>query len=206
MQRDITDKTRDDVFSSNDNTSGSLPYSSGPSLEEKLFSSCDLTTDKKAQVNFKPCQAMSELAPRTRVSVHFQSSSKARNWAQCSDDLSAAFTLEKTPEPPAASPAPTAAQAQPHQASSACGESRAVSVPHICPSNSTPISLQLCSVFLALLIIKCFCKLCWRIHFPTRRFSYYLQSPVRANGLIYTQHVSTFPTNRMLSSRILGKE
>ncbi|XP_060799683.1 synergin gamma isoform X6 [Neoarius graeffei] len=91
----------------------------GPSLEEKLFSSCDLTVDKKAQVNFKSRQAMSELAPRAPVSVHFQSSSRAHNWAQCSDDLSAAFTVEKTPEPPTASPAPTAAEAQPHQASSA---------------------------------------------------------------------------------------
>ncbi|XP_034166429.2 synergin gamma isoform X2 [Pangasianodon hypophthalmus] len=93
----------------------------GPSLEEKLFSSCDLTADKKAQVNFKPCRAMSELAPRAQVSVRFQSSSRARNWAQCSDDLSATFTVEKTPEPPTASPAPTAAEAQPHQASSASG-------------------------------------------------------------------------------------
>ncbi|XP_060799681.1 synergin gamma isoform X4 [Neoarius graeffei] len=93
----------------------------GPSLEEKLFSSCDLTVDKKAQVNFKSRQAMSELAPRAPVSVHFQSSSRAHNWAQCSDDLSAAFTVEKTPEPPTASPAPTAAEAQPHQASSASG-------------------------------------------------------------------------------------
>ncbi|KAF4085879.1 hypothetical protein AMELA_G00100040 [Ameiurus melas] len=93
----------------------------GPSLDEKLFSSCDLTADKKAQVTFKSCQVMSELAPRPQVSVRFQSSSKARNWAQSSDDLSAAFTVEKTPEPPAASPAPTAAEAQLHQSSSASG-------------------------------------------------------------------------------------
>ncbi|XP_053502428.1 synergin gamma isoform X3 [Ictalurus furcatus] len=91
----------------------------GPSLDEKLFSSCDLTADKKAQVNFKPCQVMSELAPRPQVSVRFQSSSKARNWAKSADDLSAAFTVEKTPEPPAASPAPTAAEAPLHQSSSA---------------------------------------------------------------------------------------
>ncbi|TSQ46647.1 Synergin gamma [Bagarius yarrelli] len=93
----------------------------GPSLEEKLFSSCDLSADKKAQVNFKPCQAMSDLAPRATVTMHFQSSSRARNWAQYPDDLSVAFTLEKSPEPPTASPAPTAAEAQPHQASSASG-------------------------------------------------------------------------------------
>lgn len=143
--RKINDKTREDVFSSSGNSSSSLPCSSGPSLEEKLFSSCDLTADKKAQVNFKPCQAMSELGPRARVSVQFQSSCRARNWAQCSDDFSVAFTLEKIPEPPTTSPVPTAAEAQPHQASSACGESRAVCVLHICTSDSTPSSLQLCS-------------------------------------------------------------
>ncbi|XP_046718354.1 synergin gamma isoform X3 [Silurus meridionalis] len=91
----------------------------GPSLEEKLFSSCDLKADKRAQVNFKPNKALVELAPRAQVSVRFQSSLKARNWAQCSDDLSAAFMVEKTPEPPTASPAPKAAEAHPDQTSSA---------------------------------------------------------------------------------------
>lgn len=131
MQNGNVDKTREDAFNSIGNSSSSLHCSSGPSLEEKLFSSCDLTVDKKAQVNFKSRQAMSELAPRAPVSVHFQSSSRAHNWAQCSDDLSAAFTVEKTPEPPTASPAPTAAEAQPHQASSASGESRALRVFHL---------------------------------------------------------------------------
>ncbi|KAM9468871.1 synergin gamma isoform 2-T2 [Clarias gariepinus] len=93
----------------------------GPTLEEKLFSSCDLSVDKKAQVNFKPCQAMVELTPRSQVSVHFESSPRARNWAQYSDDISTAFTVEKTPEPPTASPAPTTAEAQPQPASNASG-------------------------------------------------------------------------------------
>lgn len=135
-------KTREDAFSFNGNSSSSLPCSSGPSLEEKLFSSCDLTVDKKARVNFKPCQAMSGLVAKAQVSVQFQCSSRACDWVQYPDDLSADFTLVKTPEPPTASPAPTAAEAHSHQASSASGENRAVCVPHIYPSNSAAFNLQ----------------------------------------------------------------
>uniref|UniRef100_A0A8C1V602 Synergin, gamma n=1 Tax=Cyprinus carpio TaxID=7962 RepID=A0A8C1V602_CYPCA len=47
----------------------------GPSLEEKMFTSCDLTADKKAQVSFKPHQALSELSPRVQVTAQFHSNS-----------------------------------------------------------------------------------------------------------------------------------
>uniref|UniRef100_A0AAR2KNW0 EH domain-containing protein n=1 Tax=Pygocentrus nattereri TaxID=42514 RepID=A0AAR2KNW0_PYGNA len=91
----------------------------GPSLEEKLFSSCDLTGDKRAQVNFRPRQALSELTPKAQVSVQFHSSSRARNWAHSPDDLSAAFTVEMTPEPQSSSQPPAVAEDPPQQASSA---------------------------------------------------------------------------------------
>uniref|UniRef100_A0A3B4CEK3 EH domain-containing protein n=1 Tax=Pygocentrus nattereri TaxID=42514 RepID=A0A3B4CEK3_PYGNA len=93
----------------------------GPSLEEKLFSSCDLTGDKRAQVNFRPRQALSELTPKAQVSVQFHSSSRARNWAHSPDDLSAAFTVEMTPEPQSSSQPPAVAEDPPQQASSASG-------------------------------------------------------------------------------------
>uniref|UniRef100_A0A673KJI1 Synergin gamma-like n=1 Tax=Sinocyclocheilus rhinocerous TaxID=307959 RepID=A0A673KJI1_9TELE len=63
----------------------------GPSLEEKMFTSCDLTADKKAQVSFKPRQALSELSPRVQVTAQFHSSTRARNWAQTQDDFNSAF-------------------------------------------------------------------------------------------------------------------
>uniref|UniRef100_A0AAQ6IC59 EH domain-containing protein n=1 Tax=Anabas testudineus TaxID=64144 RepID=A0AAQ6IC59_ANATE len=72
----------------------------GPSLEEKLFSSCDLTADRTAQVNFKSKQSLAEMGPRAKVSAQFQSSTKARNWAAVSEDLSSVFTAEKVPESP----------------------------------------------------------------------------------------------------------
>uniref|UniRef100_A0AAQ5Y472 EH domain-containing protein n=1 Tax=Amphiprion ocellaris TaxID=80972 RepID=A0AAQ5Y472_AMPOC len=59
----------------------------GPTLEEKLFSSCDLTADKTAQVSFKSKQSLAEMTPRLKVSAQFQPSTKARNWAAAPDDL-----------------------------------------------------------------------------------------------------------------------
>uniref|UniRef100_A0A8C7TZ51 Synergin, gamma n=1 Tax=Oncorhynchus mykiss TaxID=8022 RepID=A0A8C7TZ51_ONCMY len=77
----------------------------GPSLEEKLFSSCDLTAEKKAQVSFK---SQRTLAPnRATVSAQFHSSTKARNWAEAPGDLISAFTIE-TPQPEAPALGPTA--------------------------------------------------------------------------------------------------
>ncbi|XP_056139037.1 synergin gamma isoform X2 [Lampris incognitus] len=77
----------------------------GPSLEEKLFSSCDLTVDKKAQVSFKPQKSLAEMSPRARVSAQFQPSTKARNWAKAPEDLSSAFVTETLPEAPLPAPA-----------------------------------------------------------------------------------------------------
>ncbi|RVE65041.1 hypothetical protein OJAV_G00131610 [Oryzias javanicus] len=66
----------------------------GPSLEEKLFSSCDLTAEKSAQLNFKAKQSLAQMAPKTKVSSQFQASPKARDWAAASEDLNSAFTLQ----------------------------------------------------------------------------------------------------------------
>uniref|UniRef100_A0A8C7KAW4 Synergin gamma n=1 Tax=Oncorhynchus kisutch TaxID=8019 RepID=A0A8C7KAW4_ONCKI len=86
-------------------TPSSHPKKPGPSLEEKLFSSCDLTAEKKAQVSFK---SQRTLAPnRATVSAQFHSSTKARNWAEAPGDLSSAFTIE-TPQPEAPALGPTA--------------------------------------------------------------------------------------------------
>ncbi|XP_053728403.1 synergin gamma isoform X6 [Synchiropus splendidus] len=76
----------------------------GPSLEEKLFSSCDLKADKMAQVSFKSKQSLAEMAPRAKVSAQFQSSSKARNWSATTADLSSVFAAESLPEAPVSAP------------------------------------------------------------------------------------------------------
>uniref|UniRef100_A0AAY5EY09 EH domain-containing protein n=1 Tax=Electrophorus electricus TaxID=8005 RepID=A0AAY5EY09_ELEEL len=65
----------------------SQPKQAGPSLQEKLSSSCDLMAEKKAQVTFRPRPALCELKPRAQVTVQFPSSSRARDWAN-SDELS----------------------------------------------------------------------------------------------------------------------
>uniref|UniRef100_A0A673KR04 Synergin gamma-like n=1 Tax=Sinocyclocheilus rhinocerous TaxID=307959 RepID=A0A673KR04_9TELE len=88
----------------------------GPSLEEKMFTSCDLTADKKAQVSFKPRQALSELSPRVQVTAQFHSSTRARNWAQTQDDFNSAFI-----EPLPATQAPPAADNPPVQPTSTSG-------------------------------------------------------------------------------------
>ncbi|XP_073673891.1 synergin gamma isoform X4 [Garra rufa] len=93
----------------------------GPSLEEKMFSSCDLTTDKKAQVRFKPRQALSDLSPRAQVTAQFHSSTKARNWAHTQDDFNSAFIVEKPSEPLPATQAPPAADNPPVQPTSTSG-------------------------------------------------------------------------------------
>ncbi|XP_048016182.1 synergin gamma isoform X2 [Megalobrama amblycephala] len=93
----------------------------GPSLEEKMFSSCDLTSDKKAKVSFKPHQALSELSPRAQVTTQFHSSTRARNWAQTQDDFNSAFFTEMAPEPLAAAQSAPAADRPPVQPTSASG-------------------------------------------------------------------------------------
>ncbi|XP_063061040.1 synergin gamma isoform X3 [Engraulis encrasicolus] len=86
----------------------------GPSLEEKLFSSCDMTAQSKAQVHFRQRQPLSQLGSRAgRPAQQYQPSTKARNWAHASEDLSSAFVME-TPSPEVLAPvAPATAASAP---------------------------------------------------------------------------------------------
>ncbi|XP_041661432.1 synergin gamma isoform X3 [Cheilinus undulatus] len=96
----------------------------GPSLEEKLFSSCDFTADKTAQLSFKSKQSLAGMSPRAKVSTQFQSSTKARNWAQAPEDLSSVFVSEKLPEAlvsTAPSIPPQTADSSPHSSSDSAG-------------------------------------------------------------------------------------
>ncbi|XP_060902873.1 synergin gamma isoform X1 [Labrus mixtus] len=104
------------------NTSSQSTFQ-GPSLEEKLFSSCDLTAGKTAQVSFKSKQSMAEMGPRAKVSTQFQSSTKARNWAEAPKDLSSVFISEKVPEAPVSAPSvpPPAADSSAHSSSDSAG-------------------------------------------------------------------------------------
>ncbi|XP_041850129.1 synergin gamma isoform X3 [Melanotaenia boesemani] len=91
----------------------------GPSLEEKLFSSCDLTADKTAQVSFKSKQSLAQMAPRAKVSSQFQNSPKARNWGAAPEDLSSVFIPDNLHEAPAPAPNhPTSASGPSPQTSS----------------------------------------------------------------------------------------
>ncbi|XP_061916357.1 synergin gamma isoform X2 [Entelurus aequoreus] len=96
--------------------------SQGPSLEEKLFSSCDLTAHKTAQMNFKSKQSLTKMSPRAKVSAQFQASSKARNWAAAPGDLGSVFVAER-PEAPVLAPgvAPSAGDSQPQSSSDSAG-------------------------------------------------------------------------------------
>lgn len=91
-----------------------------------MFSSCDLTSDKKAKVSFKPHQALSELNPRAQVTAQFHSSTRARNWAQTQDDFNSAFFTEMAPEPVAAAQSAPVADRPPVQPTSASGEKTSV--------------------------------------------------------------------------------
>ncbi|XP_049431650.1 synergin gamma isoform X1 [Epinephelus fuscoguttatus] len=104
------------------NTSSQSTFQ-GPSLEEKLFSSCDLTADKMAQVSFKSKQSLAEIAPRTKVSAQYHSSTRARNWAVAPEDLSSVFVTEKRPEVPVSAPSvpPSAAESTPQTSSDSAG-------------------------------------------------------------------------------------
>uniref|UniRef100_A0AAQ5ZXM1 EH domain-containing protein n=1 Tax=Amphiprion ocellaris TaxID=80972 RepID=A0AAQ5ZXM1_AMPOC len=103
------------------NTSSQSTFQ-GPTLEEKLFSSCDLTADKTAQVSFKSKQSLAEMTPRLKVSAQFQPSTKARNWAAAPDDLSSAFTTENLPEASVSAPThPSPATGSSPQTSSESG-------------------------------------------------------------------------------------
>ncbi|XP_051535975.1 synergin gamma-like isoform X2 [Myxocyprinus asiaticus] len=93
----------------------------GPSLEEKMFSSCELTADKKAHVSSKPRHALSELGPRAQVTTQFHSSSRSRNWAQTQDDFSSNFIIEMASEPLPMAQVPPAMETPPFQPASASG-------------------------------------------------------------------------------------
>lgn len=108
----------------------------GPSLEEKLFSSCDLTADKTAQVSFKSKQSLAEMGPRAKVSTQFQSSTKSRNWAAAPEDLSSVFVTEKPPEAPLSAPSvPRSAADSSPQTSSESGERSACLLDFIASSS-----------------------------------------------------------------------
>ncbi|KAA8594182.1 hypothetical protein FQN60_005016 [Etheostoma spectabile] len=91
----------------------------GPSLEQKLFSSCDLTADTMAQVSFKSKRSLATMSPRTKVSAQFHSSTKARNWAAAPEDLNSVFVAEKLPDVPVSVPSvpPSAADSSPQTSS-----------------------------------------------------------------------------------------
>ncbi|XP_056612119.1 synergin gamma isoform X3 [Triplophysa dalaica] len=101
--------------------SSSQPTFQGPSLEEKMFSSCDLTADKMAHVSFKARQPLSEMGPKCHVMAQFHSSSNARNWAQTRDDFGSAFIMEAASEPRPPVQAPPAAEPLPVQHTSSSG-------------------------------------------------------------------------------------
>lgn len=127
----------------------------GPSLEEKLFSSCDLTADKMAQVSFKSKQSLAKMGPRAKVSAQFQPSTKARNWTVASEDLSSVFTA-KLPEAPVPAPSvPSSAADSSPQTSSDSGE-RSACLLDLIASSSHPCFAALlthshCGSFLSVL-------------------------------------------------------
>uniref|UniRef100_A0A671TH03 Synergin gamma n=1 Tax=Sparus aurata TaxID=8175 RepID=A0A671TH03_SPAAU len=100
-------------------TPSSQTKKQGPSLEEKLFSSCDLTADKTAHVSFKSKQSLSKMGSRAQASAQFQPSTKSRNWAAGPEDLSSVFV---TAAPVSAPSIPTsAADLSPQTSSDSAG-------------------------------------------------------------------------------------
>lgn len=120
-----------------------------------MFSSCDLTSDKKAQVSFKPRQALSERSPRAQVTAQFHSSTRSRNWAQTRDDFNSAFMTGMPPEPLAAAQSPPAADSPPVQPTNVSGEKTSGFSPTSFPSFSklTPLAARDFLPCLCLLII-----------------------------------------------------
>uniref|UniRef100_A0A4W3ING1 Synergin gamma n=1 Tax=Callorhinchus milii TaxID=7868 RepID=A0A4W3ING1_CALMI len=79
----------------------SHPSKSGPSLEEKMFASCDLSAPKQAHVVFNKPQPQASIGCKASVSPQFQPSVKACNWAVQNENLRGVFAREtpKEPEP-----------------------------------------------------------------------------------------------------------
>ncbi|XP_054649349.1 synergin gamma isoform X3 [Dunckerocampus dactyliophorus] len=100
------------------NTSSQSAFQ-GPSLEEKLFSSCNLTAHKTAQMNFKSKQSLTKMSPRAKISAQFQASSKARNWATATGDFGSIFIADRLPEAPVLAPGVAPSASEPHTQSSA---------------------------------------------------------------------------------------
>ncbi|XP_034405111.1 synergin gamma isoform X3 [Cyclopterus lumpus] len=95
----------------------------GPSLDEKLFSSCDFTADKTAQFSFKSKSILADMGPGTQVSTQFHSSTKARNWAAAPEDFGSIFIAEKLPEVSVSPPSvpPLAVYSSPQTSSDSAG-------------------------------------------------------------------------------------
>uniref|UniRef100_A0A4W3IGM9 Synergin gamma n=1 Tax=Callorhinchus milii TaxID=7868 RepID=A0A4W3IGM9_CALMI len=79
----------------------SAQNSQGPSLEEKMFASCDLSAPKQAHVVFNKPQPQASIGCKASVSPQFQPSVKACNWAVQNENLRGVFAREtpKEPEP-----------------------------------------------------------------------------------------------------------
>ncbi|XP_072445887.1 synergin gamma isoform X2 [Chiloscyllium punctatum] len=79
----------------------SAKNSQGPSLEEKMFASCDLSMPKQANVKFNQSQPLADIGSKASVSTQFQPSAKACNWAIQTENLAGVFTTDrpKDPEP-----------------------------------------------------------------------------------------------------------
>ncbi|XP_042194394.1 synergin gamma isoform X1 [Callorhinchus milii] len=79
----------------------SAQSSQGPSLEEKMFASCDLSAPKQAHVVFNKPQPQASIGCKASVSPQFQPSVKACNWAVQNENLRGVFAREtpKEPEP-----------------------------------------------------------------------------------------------------------
>ncbi|XP_038670324.1 synergin gamma isoform X1 [Scyliorhinus canicula] len=79
----------------------SAKNSQGPSLEEKMFASCDLSMPKQAHIKFNQSRPLANIGPKASVSTQFQPSAKACNWAVQTANLGGVFTADmpKDPEP-----------------------------------------------------------------------------------------------------------
>uniref|UniRef100_UPI00398EA3FB synergin gamma isoform X2 n=1 Tax=Pristiophorus japonicus TaxID=55135 RepID=UPI00398EA3FB len=79
----------------------SAKNSQGPSLEEKMFASCDLSMPKQAHIKFNQSQPLAHIGSKASVSTQFQPSAKACNWAIQTENLGGVFTADmpKDPEP-----------------------------------------------------------------------------------------------------------
>ncbi|XP_067864395.1 synergin gamma isoform X2 [Heptranchias perlo] len=83
----------------------SAKNSQGPSLEEKMFASCDLSMPKQAHIKFNQSQPLARIGSKASVSTQFQPSAKACNWAIQTENLGGVFTADMPKDPEPESPA-----------------------------------------------------------------------------------------------------